>query len=309
MANEFIELIQGEYVVLDGAFGTILQARGHTPDQLPEEWNITRPEVVRDIHLQYFDAGAQIVTTNTFGASPLKLGMRGKEKLTEEANRRGVQLVREALHAFRNMEGIPPEVRKDRRFIAGSFGPCGKMLGMELRPDVIEKSVLAQGEVLADEGVDLFMVETMMDLSEAELVVKTLKSSFPVPLIASMVFNRTKEGSYRTLFGDTVADAVHRLVAAGADAVGTNCGLIGQYIEVIGEMRALTDIPLVLYPNAGIPKLKGDKTIFEVTSEELIRELDAALHAGASIIGGCCGTTPEYIRLLSERIKHRKRMT
>ena len=308
MADDFLQLIEKEYVVLDGAFGTMLQERGYTPDQLPEEWNVDRPDVIRDIHLAYFVAGAQIVTTNTFGASPLKLGMRGKEGLTEEANRRGVRLVREARDTFRNMEDIPAESREEMSFIAGSVGPCGKMLGMELEPAVLEKSVLAQGEVLADEGVDLFMVETMMDLNEAELVTKTLKRTFREPLIASMVFNRAGDGSYRTLYGNTVADSVRRLVDAGADAVGTNCGLIDQYIEIIAQMRDLTDVPLVLYPNAGIPRLKGDKTIFEVRSEELIEGLDAALEAGASILGGCCGTTPDYIAMLSERIKHIKRI-
>lgn len=309
MVGDFLKLIEEECVVLDGAFGTILQERGHTPDQLPEEWNTLKPDVIRDIHLQYFAAGAQIVTTNTFGASPLKLGMRGKEGLTVEANRRGVQLVREALIAFRSMDDISEACREEKRFIAGSLGPCGKMLGMELEADVVEESVLAQGKVLADEGADLFMVETMMDLNEAELVTKTLKRSFSLPIITSMVFNRTKDGSYRTLYGDTVADSVHRLVDAGADAVGSNCGLSGQYIEVIAQMRTLTDIPLVLYPNAGIPRLKGDKTVFEVTAEEMIKDVDTALQAGASILGGCCGTTPEYIRLLAQRIKRKKRMT
>jgi 5-methyltetrahydrofolate--homocysteine methyltransferase len=309
MADGFLQLIEEEYVVLDGAFGTILQERGHTPDQLPEEWNIDKPDVIRDIHLQYFMAGAQIVTTNTFGASPLKLGMRGKEGLTGEANRLGVQLAREALNTFRDMQEIPLQHRQEKRFIAGSLGPCGKMLGMELEPAVVEKSVLAQGEVLAETGADLFMVETMMDLNEAELLTKTLKKHIDLPLMASMVFNRTRDGSYRTLYGNRVDDSVRRLVDAGADVVGTNCGLIDQYIEVIAQMRTFTDVPLVLYPNAGIPKLKGDKTIFEVHSEELIGDLERSLQAGASILGGCCGTTPEYIVMLSERIKHKKRNT
>jgi 5-methyltetrahydrofolate--homocysteine methyltransferase len=124
-----------------------------------------------------------------------------------------------------------------------------------------------------------------------------------------MVFNRAGDGSYRTLYGNTVADSVHRLVDAGADAVGTNCGLIDQYIEVVSQMRALTELPLVLYPNAGIPKLVGNRTVFEVSPKELIDELKASLEAGASILGGCCGTTPEYIEMLSDRIKHTKRIT
>jgi len=307
MAGSFLRIIEDECVVLDGGFGTMLQERGHTPDQLPEEWNISRPDVVRDIHLEYFLAGAQIVTSNTFGASPLKLGMRGKEALTEEANRRGVQLVREALTLFRERSGIPAAEREEDRFIAGSVGPCGRMLGMELNRNEFERSIMAQAKVLAEEGVDLFIVETMMDLNEAELAVRILKRETELPVIASMVFNRTRQGSFRTLFGNTVQNTVESLVEAGADALGVNCGLVQDYIEVIGQMRERTDKPLVLYPNAGIPKLKGGMTYFEVAPEEMIRSVDASLQAGASILGGCCGTTPEYIGLLARRIKHTKR--
>jgi 5-methyltetrahydrofolate--homocysteine methyltransferase len=306
VGSDFVRKIEEEFVVLDGAFGTLLQERGHTPDQLPEEWNILRPDVVRDIYLEYLVAGAQIITTNTFGASPLKLGMRGKEHLTEEANRRGVQLVREALEMYRADVGVPARIAAEYRFIAGSVGPCGKMLGMDLDEDDARRSIAAQAAVLAAEGVDLFMVETMMDLNEAELVVRTLKAEVDKPVVASMVFNRTKN-DFRTLFGNTVEESVLRLSEAGADSVGTNCGLIEDYIPVIRQMRALTDNPLVLYPNAGLPKLKGGATVFETTPEELLNSLDASIDAGASILGGCCGTTPEYIRLLSDHIKYRKR--
>jgi methionine synthase I (cobalamin-dependent) len=308
MSTPFLDLINDECVVLDGGFGTMLEERGYTPEQLPEEWNILNPDVVRGIHLEYFEAGAQIVTTNTFGASSIKMGTRGKEGLVEQANRQGVRLVREALLAFRENAGFPQAEREEDRFIAGSLGPCGKVLGMDLPYEQAERSILDQAAVLAEEGVDLFIVETMMDLREAELVVKSTKHETALPVVASLVFNRTKGGSFRTLFGNTVDDSARCLTDAGADAVGTNCGLIEDYVEVVAQMRAFTHLPLVLYPNAGVPKLQGGVTTFLVTSEDLLRSVDASLEAGASILGGCCGTTPEYIRLLARRIKHKKRV-
>jgi 5-methyltetrahydrofolate--homocysteine methyltransferase len=128
-----------------------------------------------------------------------------------------------------------------------------------------------------------------------------------LPVLASMVFNKTKKGEYKTLFGNTVSDSVFRLVDAGADAVGTNCGLIEDYIEVIAEMRKLTNLPLILYPNAGLPKLKGGVTVFDYSPENMIVYFDATINAGATVLGGCCGTTPKYIKLIADRIKGRKR--
>jgi 5-methyltetrahydrofolate--homocysteine methyltransferase len=307
MEVDFLTLSREEYVVLDGAFGTLLQERGLTPESLPEEWNILHPEVVRDIHLQYLLAGAQVLTTNTFGASPIKLGLRGKEHLTEEVNRRGVRLVREAIESFRSMDDVPSADRGEYRFVAGSVGPCGKLLSMELQPEELMHSIALQAQVLDGEGIDLFIVETMMDLNEAELTARTLKKETARPVLVSMVFNRTKNGSFRTLFGDTVEDTVARLTAAGADAVGTNCGLIQDYLEVIRQMRELTDMPLVLYPNAGIPTLIHGETRFNVSPGEMIESLEQSMQAGASILGGCCGTTPEYVELLARQLRHRKR--
>jgi len=308
MKDDFIKLIEHEYCILDGGFGTILQERGLTPDDLPEEWNIKRPDVIRDIHLEYFIAGAQVVTTNTFGGSPLKLGMKGKQQLLEEVNRQAVELAKEALGLFRGITDIPEDERVEQRFIAGSIGPSGKILGMEISKDDARISSLAQGRVLADAGVDLFIVETMMDLNEAQIDVQTLKGEFGLPVIVSLVFNRVKQGGFKTLFGNEVSESVERLLEAGADVIGTNCGLIEDYVEVIGEMRSYTDRPLVMYPNAGLPKLIDGKTIFEQSPEYMIGFLNRSIRAGATIIGGCCGTTPAYIRLIAHRIKHKKRV-
>ncbi len=306
MKNGVMDLVSEEYVVLDGAMGTLLQKKGLKEDNLPEEWNSLRPEIVREIHLEYLLAGAQIVETNTFGASEVKMRMVGKDSISNDVNKRGAELAIEALKAFRGKNSIPAEEKGDERYIAGSVGPTGKMLGINISQKEVEKSFTDQGLILAATGVDLFIVETMMDLKEAVLACKTLKRETLLPVFVSLVFNKTNKGDYRTLYGNSVSDTVVKLIDAGADAIGTNCGLIDEYIDVIYEMRSLTHYPLVIYPNAGVPKLKNGVTFFEQTPEYMISFLDRIIEAGATIIGGCCGTTPEYIQLLSERLRGRK---
>lgn len=303
MNNKVLKLISEEYTILDGGLGTLLHERGLSSVELPEEWNISHPDVLRGIHLDYLISGAQVIETNTFGASFLKLEVNGKQGLVKELNERGAALAFDALKTFRGFE----EEQDDRRFISGSVGPTGKIYDMEVTREKVEKSYAEQSVILADAGVDLFTVETMLDLREAEIAVKALKRETGLPVLASVVFNKTKKGEARTLFGNTVRETVVKLFEAGADAVGTNCGLIEEYIEVIREMRSLTDKPLMLYPNAGLPKLKNGKTVFDQTPEYLITFLEESIEAGATIIGGCCGTTPGYIRLVSERIKGWKR--
>jgi 5-methyltetrahydrofolate--homocysteine methyltransferase len=162
--------------------------------------------------------------------------------------------------------------------------------------------------VLAQNGVDLFIVETMMDLNEASVALEALKKETDLPVFVSLVFNRTKRGDFRTLFGNAVDDSVKRLLDGGADAVGTNCGLIGEYVDVVAEMRALTDGPVMLYPNAGLPKLVNGVTTFDQSAGFLASFIDRSIEAGATILGGCCGTTPEYTRLLAEKIDGKKRV-
>jgi len=320
MGRSIEELAQEKLLVLDGGMGTLLQERGLTPAELPEEWNILHSEIVQAIHLDYLTAGAQIIETNTFGGTSVKLRAKGKEYLVAEVNRKGAQLAIGAVKAFRSSMGLAGEKRvvsdetfiadeivvSDERYIAGSIGPTGKIFEMGLTREEVDRAYSEQGSLLAGEGVDLFLVETMLDVREAEIAVRTLKRETSLPVFASIVFNRTKKGDFRTLFGNSVADTLHCLLDAGASGVGTNCGLLEEYIQVIREMRALTGVPLLLYPNAGLPILKDGKTIFNQTPEYMIAYLDASIDAGATIIGGCCGTTPAYIRLIAERIKDKK---
>ncbi|MFW6138020.1 MAG: homocysteine S-methyltransferase family protein [Spirochaetota bacterium] len=305
--RDFLTLISEEYVVLDGGMGTQLQQKGLTPQEIPEEWNLSHPGEVEQIHLDFLTAGAQIIETNTFGGSPLKLSMTGKQHLSQKVNKKGVELALSARKKFTQDPEASEEERNKGKFVAGSAGPSGRMMGMEVSPQEVQSSYASQGEVLSSSGVDLFIVETMMSLEEAVVATKTLKNNFGLPVITSMVFNKTKKGEFRTLFGNTVSESVSSLIDAGADAVGVNCGLVQDYIQVITEMRKITSAPLVLYPNAGVPRKKGESTVFEQTPEEMISYLYSSIEAGATILGGCCGTTPEYIRLLSQRIKGRKR--
>jgi len=307
MKDSLLKLISEEYVVLDGGMGTFLQDKGLTSGDLPEEWNISHPDVIKKIHLDYLIAGAQIIETNTFGASPIKLEMNNKENLTKDFNIKASEIAIDALKTFRDLKEIPGNERKENRFISGSIGPSGKILGMDINKSRVEKSYAMQGKILAESGVNLFNVETMLDLNESVLAVKTLKKETNLPVFATLVFNKTKKGDLRTLFGNTIPDVVNRLIEAGADAMGANCGLIDDYIEVIKRMKNLTDYPLVIFPNAGLPKLKDNRTYFEQTPEFMIDFLDKEIEAGATIIGGCCGTTPNYVEMIAERIKHKMR--
>ncbi len=299
MKKSILDLVKEEFITLDGGMGTLLQEKGLTSSQIPEEWNREHPDIVKEIHLDYLRAGAQIIETNTFGASRLKLQANGKEHLLKDLNSTGVRNAIDALETFRSESND----QKDWRYIAASIGPSGKIVEMDLSSESAEKNYAEQGSILADAGVDLFMVETMLDIREAELAVKTLKEQIGIPVFASAVFNKTKKGEYRTLFGNSISDAVTRLIDAGASALGVNCGLIEEYIEVIRVMRDLTPYPLILYPNAGLPVLKDGKTVFNQSSDYLISFFDRSIEAGATIIGGCCGTTPGYIRLIAQRIK------
>jgi 5-methyltetrahydrofolate--homocysteine methyltransferase len=295
VASTLLSLIEKELVVLDGGMGTLLLGMGLTQDELPEEWNLRRPEAVTGVHEEYLAAGAQIIETNTFGASPLKLGLKGKGRLVEEVNKRGVECARHALERF------------GAGFVGGSVGPSGKILDMDVSPEELDRSYSVQAVALARAGVDLLMVETMIDLREAECAVRALKRETELPVFASLVFTKNKRGELRTLFGNPPAESALRLLESGAAAVGANCGLVDDYLAAVGEMRGVASAPITLYPNAGPPVLKEGRTCFEQSAADLAGFLDDEIAAGATILGGCCGTTPEYIRLISSKIRGKKR--
>jgi len=289
----------GETLVFDGGYGTMLFAAGLLNGACPELWNDTHHEVVAAIHKGYFDAGSQIVETNTFGGSRLKLDEYRLGDRTRELNVKGARLARAVAPAG--------------GYIAGSIGPTSRLpldyaLDAGVTDEDYEATFREQAEALAEGGVDLFAVETMMFPQEATAAIRACKAAADLPVMATMFF-QYEEGHDRdrTMWGESPAEVAKNLLAAGADVVGMNCGRgPDRAIVIIREMRVVTDAPLVAYPNAGLPVTTGDTVTYELGPEEMARDYPALLEAGCNIVGACCGSNAEHIKRISEIVRRRR---
>ncbi len=277
----------GEILVADGAMGTMLFQRGLKPGEPPESINMKNPEMLEEIALSYLNAGAVIIQTNTFGASPLKLSDYGLESKTEEINRIAVERVKRVIG--------------NNAYISGSCGPSGKLLKPygDTEPDDIYQSFKRQMKSLINIGVDLICIETMIDLNEATLAIKAAKSIYlQIPVIATMTFEETPRGFF-TIMGVNVENAVIGLQKAGADIIGSNCGNgIENMVKIAYEFKKHTSLPIIIQSNAGIPEIKEGKLIYSETPEFFGEKTKELIKTGVSIIGGCCGTTPEHIKAI-----------
>jgi len=277
-------LAAGEVLVADGAMGTMLMARGLQPGACPERFNLDHVAALEEIATLYLDAGAEIVQTNTFGGSPLKLEQYGLAGQTEEINAAAVAAVRRAVG--------------DRAYVSASIGPCGRLLEPygDITPALVSASYERQLQALAAAGVDLFCIETMTDLAEARLALAVAKRVAPqIPVLATLTFDHTPRG-YFTIMGTTPAQAASALTAAGADVVGSNCGNGSErMVEIARALRAATRAPLVLQSNAGLPVLRDGAAVYPETPEFMAGQVAALLDVGVSIVGGCCGTTPAHV--------------
>ena len=283
----FLERIQHEILVGDGAIGTMLYAKGVALDANFEHLNLVKPDLVRELHQEYVVAGAQVIETNTFGANRLKLGTIGLAHKLGAINRRGAELAREA--AGRHV------------FVAGSVGPLPRLRGeeRELSPDDLASIFREQMLGLADGGVDLFMLETFSDLTQLVAAV-TVAKEFSLPVVASMAY---LEGG-RTAAGADVTDAVRVLSAAGADLLGINCGAGPlEVLRTLEQLASLTDLPLAAYANSGFPEFVDGRSVYLTTPDYFADRAVEMAGAGARLIGGCCGTTPDHIRRMSERLR------
>ena len=295
--HEILERIrQGETLVFDGGYGTMLFAAGLLNGACPELWNDTHAEVVSEIHKGYFDAGSQIVETNTFGGSRLKLDEYRLGDRTRELNVKGARLARAV---------APPE-----GYIAGSIGPTSRLpldyaLDAGVSDEEYETTFREQAEALAEGGVDLFAVETMMFPQEATAAIRACKAVTDLPVMATMFFQFEElHDRDRTMWGESPAEVAKNLLAAGADVVGMNCGRgPDRAIVIVREMRSVTDAPLVAYPNAGLPITQGDRVTYELGPEAMAREYPALLAAGCNIVGACCGSNPEHIRWIADVVR------
>lgn len=291
--RDFLKTVNERIVVLDGAMGTELDRRGMPAGYCPELWNVEQPEKVREIHRAYIDAGSDALLTNTFGGNRLKLAAYDLADRASELNARAAEIAR--LEAG------------DDRFVLGDVGPTG--LFMEpvgtTSYDEFYEAFAEQVEALVAGGADAVIVETMSAVEEAVAAVRAAKAARSLPVLALMGFNRDADGEgFHTIMGVDIETAVNKLSEAGADCVGTNCwNALGEMCEIVRRIRRFTEKPIVAEPNAGQPKLVDGKTVFDETPEMMAHGVEELVGAGARIIGGCCGTTPEHIRLMASRAR------
>jgi len=297
MENLIQRLKREKILVSDGGVGTMLMELGLKPGDAPESFNILHPEVVEKIAALYLEAGADIITTNTFGGSPLRLSFYSLEDKTEEINRNAVLSARKAI--------------ANRAYISASCGPSGRFLKPhgDIEPEQMYDSFQRQIKVLVASGVDIICVETMTDLREAELAIKAAKTvAVSTPVIATMTFDSTPRGFY-TMMGVSIEKAASGLEKAGADVIGSNCGTgIEDMIGTAREFKKQSKLPLIMQPNAGIPTTQGGKPVYPETPEFMAEKAKEFVSIGVSVIGGCCGTTPEHIRAIREMVEQQNRL-
>ena len=293
MPKTLLEKAQEKTIIFDGAMGTLIMAAGIESVKSPMLLNVEKPELVADIHKQYFAAGADVVLTNTFSGNPLKLEAEGIDAQMEVLNREAAKLAKQACPAG--------------KFVAGDIGPSGKTLPPigDSSPEEMQAAFYLQAKVLIESGVDLILIETMYSLEEAVAAVHAVRKASDILLIASMTYNNTEMGYY-TIMGETVDRCASTLIEAGADIIGANCTLgSSEMIELTKELRAATDKPILIQPNAGKPVADGDRTYYEQTPAEFALDLKEIKAAGADMAGGCCGTNPEFIQTMIAAISGR----
>jgi 5-methyltetrahydrofolate--homocysteine methyltransferase len=287
----FTEKVLTQGLFFDGALGTMLIQEGLGGGKASEFWILEKPGIVQAIHKAYFDAGAHIATTNTFGASSIKLKKSGLAARAERINTLAVQTARAA--------------GTDGKYVAGDIGPLGDLLepsgtiSLEMAVDAFS----AQAEALSRAGADAILVETMFDLNEALAAIKAIHSVCSLPILATLTFQRIPSGEFATMMGNRVEVGMKSLRDAGAFAVGANCSIGSDaMVDLAREIRDLVDIPVIIQPNAGIPEIKGLETVYPESVDFFLKNIRIIKSEGIEIVGGCCGTTPEYIRDIAETI-------
>src|SRR5512141_1118349 len=294
MRKDFRKALADELLVADGAIGTLLVSRGASADQAKSPLNVTDPEAVREVHEDYCDAGARILTTNTWDANRVKLTAHEWGDSLEKINREGVRLARESASG-------------EMVFVAGSIGPLGALVKPYGRLTLVQVREIfeEQARALLEGGVDLILLETFGSLLEAAEAVRAVRGlSTDVPIVAQMTF--LSDG--RTAFGESASHALSTLALAGAEAVGMNCTLGPQEThDVFTKLTPSIPAPLSVMPNAGYPTVVHGRNVYLSSPDYLSDYARAFAEAGAAIVGGCCGTTPEHIRAMARALAGRKR--
>jgi methionine synthase I (cobalamin-dependent) len=288
---DLFALIDARPLLLDGGLGRALMERGFAAGECPEEWNVSHPAEVEDIHRSFYAAGADVVNTNTFGGTAMRLEAHGLSARAVELNEAGARLA----------VGV-----RDREFpgrwVAGDIGPCGQMVKPmgNAEPDALRATFVEQARALIAGGVDLLNIETMFDLTEATVAVEAaVAAAAGRPVLASMAFKPAAKG-FRTMMGVSPEAAVRALKDAGADLVGCNCEITAEPMAAL--VRIMADLGggvTYAQPNAGQPRLEAGETIYGETPEHFAAVVATYPALGAGIVGGCCGTPPASIAALA----------
>lgn len=291
MAGLLARIESAGVLVGDGAWGTELMRRGLSPGQPPEVFALERPDVIEEVARRYVEAGADMVTTDTFGATSFRLRLHGLEGERDRINSRAVEAVRRAV------EG--------RALVSASVGPTGELLEPygSTAPEAVQAAFEEQIAVLAAAGADLVCVETMTDLAEAKRAVAAARRVAPdLPVMATMTFEPTPRG-YFTIMGVSVERAVAGLLDAGADVVGSNCGTgIADMVGIARAMAAAGAPRIAIQPNAGLPETRDGALVYDESPESMASRVGELLEIGVSLVGGCCGTTPEHVRAIRKAV-------
>jgi methionine synthase I (cobalamin-dependent) len=284
------ELICNGPVLTDGAWGTEFQARGLGAGECPDLWNLTHPGRVEEVARAYVEAGSEVILTNTFRANRFALERHGLADKVCEINQRGVDISRRAAGSTTK--------------VFASIGPSGRLLMMgEVSEEELLDVFAEQANALAEAGADALIFETMSDLEEAKIGLRAARPT-GVPLIVSLAYDSGKDLD-RTMMGTTPEAAAFELAAAGADVIGANCGQgIESYLTLCRRLRRSTTLPLWIKPNAGLPELREDGAHYYTLPDAFAKLAPGLVAGGANFIGGCCGTSPEFIRAMAPRVNH-----
>ncbi|MDD4889455.1 MAG: homocysteine S-methyltransferase family protein [Phycisphaerae bacterium] len=283
--SKLSDLLAGKSLMLsDGAWGTQLMKRGLQPGQAPDPWNLDKPEPVRQVAKAYVDAGSNIILTNTFGGTRIQLARHNESARTAAINTAGVQISKQAAGS--------------KAFVFASMGPCGKMMMMgEISADEVSAAFVEQANAIKAGGADGIVVESFTDLDEIELATRAAAAT-GLPVVASLTYDSGPDHT-RTMMGTTPEQAAERLGPAGATIIGANCGIgIDNYILVARKYKAVWKGPIWIKANAGMPEMVNGKTTYNMKPEVFGQRALELVDAGATIVGGCCGTGPEFITAL-----------
>lgn len=280
-----MNIIKEGILIFDGAMGTMLQNVNLEIGKNPEAYNITHSDKIQKIHEMYIEAGANVITTNTFGANDIRF---------KNSSFKVEDIVRAAVAIAKKAKG------ESGCFIALDVGPLGEFIKPKGNINYEDAISIFEKEVKAgvDSGVNLIIIETMMDLNEMRAAVTAAKKVCDIPIFATMTF---KENG-KTIFDYTIEDMVAELENLGVDALGFNCSESKAMISFVKRAKKITKLPIIAIPNAGIPEVKDNKLIYKITKEQFLEDIKIIIDSGARIIGGCCGTTPEFIKELSKKL-------